>query len=252
MNIKLSFVIPAHNEEERIGRCLDSILRDSEGRNDVEVIVVNNASTDETENVVRRYRTVRLVREERKGIVWARRAGFLEAKGDLIANVDADTMLTPGWITVVLREFNNNGKLVALSGPFIYYDLSNLEQFWVAIFYRLGFALYIVNRFILNIGSMLQGGNFVVKRAAIERIGGYNTSIDFYGEDTDLARRLHKIGGVKFTFELPMYSSGRRLREEGILRIGLRYAINYFWTIFGKRPYTKTSTDIRTKTRNHT
>ena len=252
MSVKLSFIIPAHNEEERIGRCLDSILRESKSRDDIEIIVVNNASTDDTESIVRRYREVQLVREERKGIVWARRAGFLKAKGDLLANVDADTILTPGWVAIALREFNNNPKLVALSGPFIYYDLSNIQQFWVAAFYRLGFALYILNRFILRVGSMLQGGNFIVKRTAIEKIGGYDTGIDFYGEDADLARRLHRVGDVKFTFDLPMYSSGRRLQEEGILRIGLRYAINYVWTIFAKKPYTKTSTDIRTKARNNT
>jgi len=58
---------------------------------------------------------------------------------------------------------------------------------------------------------MLQGGNFVVSRAALEQIGGYNPLFTFYGEDTDLARRLNAIGAVKFTFRLPALSSGRRL-----------------------------------------
>ena len=90
MSVKLSFIIPAHNEEERIGRCLDSILRESKSRDDIEIIVVNNASTDDTESIVRRYREVQLVREERKGIVWAHnshvgnaRATEMSVRGEL-------------------------------------------------------------------------------------------------------------------------------------------------------------------------
>ena len=60
----------------------------------------------------------------------------------------------------------------------------------------------------------MQGGNFVVRRDALQKIGGYDTNISFYGEDTDVARRLSKVGHVKFTFDLPALSSGRRLAKE--------------------------------------
>jgi GT2 family glycosyltransferase len=92
---------------------------------------------------------------------------------------------------------------------------------------------------------MVQGGNFVLRRTALEKIGGFNTAIAFYGEDTDIARRMNQVGEVKFTFELKMFSSARRLKKEGTLRIALRYTINYFWTIFGKTPFTKEYTDVR-------
>ncbi|MFX0204255.1 MAG: glycosyltransferase family 2 protein, partial [Candidatus Hodarchaeota archaeon] len=88
---------------------------------------------------------------------------------------------------------------------------------------------------------------FVIKRAAFEQIGGFDTSIDFYGEDTDVARRLNKVGHVKFTFTLPIYASGRRLAKEGIIKTGIRYSANYFWVSFSGKPLTKTSTDIRIK-----
>ena len=92
---------------------------------------------------------------------------------------------------------------------------------------------------------MLQGGNFIVRRSALEKIGGYNLEFDFYGEDTDIACRLHKIGEVVFTFNLPMHTSGRRLAKEGIFAAGIRYGINHFWTIFFKKPFTKKFIDIR-------
>lgn len=251
--MKLSFVIPAYNEELYIGDCLDAILaqkndvRDS--ASDLEVIVVNNASKDGTAAVVQKYAArdpiVKLVNEPKKGIVWARRAGYLAATGDLIANVDADTRITPGWIRRVLDEFARDPKLVALSGPFIYYDAPRKVRFFTRFFYYIGFGFYLVNRFVFRVGSMLQGGNFIVRRDALEKIGGYDTNLSFYGEDTDIARRMNKVGHVKFTFKLPALSSGRRLAKEGGLTTGLRYAINFFWITFFKKPFTRDYIDIR-------
>jgi len=248
--MKLSFVIPAHNEEKYIGQCLDSIFRELKNAPyDVEVIVVNNASTDGTREVAQKYPGVIVIDEPAKGLVRARRAGFLGATGDLIANVDADTMLTPKWVDKVFREFEKDKKLVALSGPFIYYDLPKRIDFVVRkIFYPIGFIIYLVNHFIFRRGGMLQGGNFIVRRDALVKIGGYNTDIDFYGEDTDIANRIGRIGKVKFTFKLPIYSSGRRLAGEGTLTMALRYGINYFWMTFFGRPYTTTSIVVRPET----
>ena len=81
----------------------------------------------------------------------------------------------------------------------------------------------------------------------MEKLGGYTVDPEiFYGEDTDVARRLNKVGKVKFTFKLPIKSSGRRLAKEGGLTIALRYSINYFWIILFQRPFTKTAEeDVR-------
>lgn len=246
--MKLSFVIPAHNEEGNISGCLESILRELKGKSlDAEIIVVNNASTDTTREMALRYLGVRVVDELRKGLVIARQRGLVGSRGELVANIDADTRLTPGWLEKVFREFSKNPNLVCLSGPFIYYDVSPWIRFWVKLFYGVGFLLYLVNRFVLGVGSMVQGGNFVCRREALIKAGGFDTSIDFYGEDTDIARRLSKVGNVKWTFSLPIYTSGRRLVKEGAARTAARYALNFFWvTLFGK-PFTKKSTDIRIK-----
>ncbi|MDE2018737.1 MAG: glycosyltransferase family 2 protein [Patescibacteria group bacterium] len=250
--MKISFVIPAHNEENYIGDCLDSILREKKDAPcDVEVIVVDNASIDSTAAVVEKYGWVRLVREPEKGIVKARRAGFAVSTGDLIANVDSDSRLTPGWIKTVCDEFSKDPKLVGLSGPFRYYDLPEKMARSIRRFYYIAFCFYLINRFILHIGSMLQGGNFVVRRDALEKIGGYDTNVEFYGEDTNIARRLYRVGRVKFTFKLPMYSSGRRLAQEGAWTMAWRYGINYFWMTFFGRPFTKSSTDIRLQNKNN-
>lgn len=244
--MKVSFVIPAYNEEKGLGECLDSVEREiSASTFDAEIIVVDNASTDQTAAVAASHPRVRLVREPRKGLVFARAAGFAASEGDLIANVDADTRLTTGWLPRVVSEFEKDPRLAALSGPFIYYNLSAFERMLVTIFYAVGFLFHLLNQYVLRAGAMLQGGNFILRRDALIAIGGYDTSIPFYGEDTDIARRISKVGKVKWTFGLPMLASGRRLREEGIVRTGVRYAANFFWTTFRKKPLTLAYTDVR-------
>lgn len=244
--MKLSFVIPAFNEEEYIGDCLESIFRETkEKKYDIEIIVVNNASTDRTREVAASFVGVKVIDEPQKGLVRARQTGYLASRGDLIANIDADTMLTRGWLNKVYSEFYQDNELLALSGPPIYYDLPKVQQFLINSYYYLGYLIYLINRFVLRTGSMTQGGNCVIRRTALEKIGGYNSRIDFWGEDTDLAKRLNKIGKVKFTFRLPIYTSGRRLKAEGLIRMGIRYPLNYFSVVYFKRPFSKIVKDYR-------
>ena len=242
----LSFVVPAFNEEAYIGDCLEAILKQTNDIQDsTEIIVVNNASTDRTREVALGYPGVRVVDEPRKGLTFARQAGFLASTGSIIANVDSDSRLTPGWVDRVLNEFHSNPRLAGFSGPFIYYDLTDQQRRMVKVFYLLGWVTHIMNKHILRVGAMMQGGNFAVSRAALEKIGGFNVDISFYGEDTDIARRLNAVGDVVFSFDLKMYSSARRLKHEGMFTMAARYSINYFWTTFLKRPYTREHLDIR-------
>jgi glycosyltransferase involved in cell wall biosynthesis len=248
--MRLSFVIPAFNEERYLSGCLESILSQTRalpnsGKDLVEIIVVNNASTDNTSQVALGYPGVRVVDEPRKGLTCARQAGFAASSGSLIANVDSDCRLTPGWLAQVFATYDAEPNLAALSGPLVYYDLTPRQRFFVRVFYMTAYVTYLINRYILRVGSMVQGGNFVLNRSALEAIGGFNLNISFYGEDTDIARRLNEVGKVRFTFGLKMFSSARRLKHEGILTIAARYTINYFWTTFLKRPFTDTYIDIR-------
>ena len=254
--MRLSFVVPAYNEEAYLPACLESILSQvHSAAGDCEIIVVNNASNDRTREVALRYPGVTVVDEPRKGLTFARQAGFAASTGDLIANVDSDSRLTPGWISKVLATFTeaeaaaatkpDSRPLAAFSGPLVYYDLTPRQRVLVHVFYMTAWTCYAINRYILRVGSMVQGGNFVVNRAALEAIGGFNTAISFYGEDTDIARRLNEVGEVRFTFDLKMSSSARRLKSEGMLTMAARYSMNYLWTTFLKRPFTDTYVDIR-------
>ena len=243
--MKISFVIPAYNEEKYIGDCLRSVLQATEGKPyPVEIVVVNNASTDRTAEVAKQFSGVRVVDESHKGLTRARQKGFESTTGELIANIDSDVRLPADWLDKTLTEFEQYPELVCLSGPFIYHDLSLLHRLITKMFYGLGFIFYRLDRLLTRHGAMAQGGNFIVRRTSLEKIGGYNTDIAFFGEDTDIARRMAQIGRVEFTFRLWVYTSGRRLKKQGVVRTGFKYALNYFWVLFFREPLHKTYTDI--------
>ncbi len=246
--MKISFVIPAYNEEAIIAKCLESVRKElARTPCDAEVVVVNNASTDRTKEIAQAFEGVRVVDEPTKGLVAARSAGFKATSGQWVANIDSDVILPAGWLKKVLNEVEKDDTLVALSGPFIYYDLSSFMRLLVKLFYGVGYVTYLLNQYVFRVGAMLQGGNFVIRRAAWEKAGGYDTTISFYGEDTDVAKRLSKVGKVKWTFALPVYTSGRRLKAEGVVRMSLKYSLNYLWITWFGRPYTRTYIDIRPK-----
>jgi glycosyltransferase involved in cell wall biosynthesis len=238
--MKISVVIPAHNEEKYIKPCLKSIKE--YGQDLFEVIVINNASTDQTSEIARGFDGIRVIDEQRKGLPFARNRGINEARGDIVAFVDSDNMITPEWVETIKQEFEEDPKLVCLSGPYKYYDMKNTFQAWWAGFYwrYLAYPTYLI------VGYMGNFGNLAAKREALLKIGGINENIKFYGDDTDITKRLHKLGKVKFSKDLYVYSSARRLKNEGVLKMGLKYAINFISIVFSNKPWTlRNDKDIR-------
>jgi glycosyltransferase involved in cell wall biosynthesis len=238
--MKLSFIIPAYNEELYLDACLDSILRQAAGRYH-EIIVVDNGSTDATSEIARKKPGVRVVYEDRRGITRARQRGLEQATGDLIAYVDADTRLPPSWIDIAERAFQSDRDLLCLSGPYRYYD----GPFFKRLINDMISAIVLPTGNIL-FGYMLVGGNYVVQRDALFKAGGFDRNIDFFGEDTDIGRRLHALGPMSFRLDFFLFSSGRRFYGEGMLRANTIYLLNYLWVVLFHRPLSKTHSNVRT------
>lgn len=237
-NLNISLIICAYNEEKYIGDCLDYAIKNSKGKF-LEIIVIDNASTDGTKSVALSRPGVRVIREDRKGLVRARERGYKEAKGDILAYIDADTRMPEGWIDCVINEFENS-RNVCVSGPYIYYDISKFRQFLVKIYwYILAVPMYWM------VGYMAVGGNFVIRKDTLDKMNGFDTSIEFYGEDTDIARRASKFGKVKFIASHYIYSSGRRLTNQGLLTMFKEYGQNFLSEVILHRPITHEYKDFR-------
>jgi glycosyltransferase involved in cell wall biosynthesis len=241
--LKLSLVVPAHNEEaylEDCLRCAAAEVQANAARGPFEIIVIDNASTDRTAEVAARVPGVRVVPEPAKGLTHARQRGLVEARGEIVAYVDADTRMPSGWLARVLDCFERDPGVVCVSGPYVYHDLPRVHGALVRLYWwLLAWPMYAVTRY------MAVGGNFAARKRALEGIGGFDTTIAFYGEDTNIARRLAQAGKVRFVMRLVMQTSARRLHAEGFYLTALRYAMNFLSEVVRKKPLTSQYRDIR-------
>jgi glycosyltransferase involved in cell wall biosynthesis len=241
----MSVIVCAHNEAQYLGPCLHSLLTQS--REPDEILVINNASTDETRAVAQRYPFVRVVDEPRKGLVVARETGRREAIGDVLVYLDADCRAPLTWLERIERHFERDRDLIALSAPYRFYDwdwcgrlLIRAYDFTVAPLTQL-----LVKR-ILRIGTIFYGGNFAVRRDALASIGGFDTSIEFHGEDTNLGRRLFAIGRVRLVRDCYLYTSARRYNSMGKGAVFRLYVRNFTSEVLHHRPKDTTHVDVRT------
>ena len=196
------------------------------------------ASTDKTAEVAHA-QGARVVSQPIKGLTHARQAGFDATRGAFVAYIDADTHVPPDWFDKAERIIAEHPDIVALSGP-RRYSGATLWRRWVLN------GMWAPAPFTYRTaGYMILGGNFIAQRDAILKIGGFNQNIEFYGEDTDLARRLSKVGKVLFRMDFYVYASARRFEEEGIVKPNLVYALNFLWPAVFGRPYTSEYKDVR-------
>ena len=236
---KISLVIPAFNEENRIRACLESIIKNSDNKN-LEIIVVDNGSTDKTFDIAKSFPEIKVIKENQKGVMHARQRGVNESTGDIIAFIDAENLITQNWFKIVIEEFEKDPSLVCLSGPYKYYDLSKSKSLFMDFGWQI--VIFTLSKLIGYVGNF---GNMILRTETLKKMGGLDTSIAFYGDDTDTAKRASYFGKVKFNRKLIIKSSGRRFESEGLFKTTLIYGWNFFGEVFFSHPMTKEYKDIR-------
>lgn len=139
-SLSLSVVIPAYNEEQIIGECLRRLTEQRECI--TEILVVDNNSTDDTRAIVAAHAldwpVISLIDETEQGLVHARNRGLDAAGGELIARIDADTLVPPDWARYIVEFFtaDHAGYWAAACGRGQAYDLpygdtvGSLRQRW--------------------------------------------------------------------------------------------------------------------------
>jgi glycosyltransferase involved in cell wall biosynthesis len=242
--VTISVIVCAHNEERFVAACLHSLLAQS--RPPDEILLINNASSDGTGAVAAAIPGVRVVDEPRKGLVVARERGRLEARGKLLVYLDADCRAPLTWLERIERRFVRDDGLLAISGNYRFYDWDRWGRALLRAYdFSLGPATHVLVKYILRIGVVFYGGNFAVRRAALERIGGFDTRIEFHGEDTNLGRRLAAIGNVELRYDCFLYTSARRYNAMGKGAVFRLYVRNFVSELLHHRPRDTAHLDVR-------
>lgn len=202
--MKVSVVIPTYNEEKYIGKCLESLVRQVAPAD--EIIVVDNNSTDKTALICKAF-AVRLIKEKKQGTTPARNRGLDQAKYEIIARCDADTIVPKNWVEKIKKNFLKK-NIDALTGPIVFYDLP-----FKSVLYS---KAYIAGMRAVKKHNILNGPNMALTKNMWKKVRGEVCLLDTkVQEDIDLSLHIKEHGGhIAYDDSFTVLVSGRRIKSD--------------------------------------
>lgn len=235
--VKYSVIIPALNEEGSLPSLLRALRYQTIPREEFEIIVIDNGSSDHTAEVARHEGADRVLFEPEQGTNMARQRGFQESVGGVIAFIDADCIPGPQWLESLCHALDEDEEICAVSGP-IDYGFNGFLEFFERLYTRRLFPHLdrILPLLFRKPAGIIMGGNVATRREALERIGGL-PKVAFFGDDAATAILLSRcVGRVRFDPRICVRSSPRRFKEHGLLHTTATYARHYLSVYFRPLP----------------
>jgi glycosyltransferase involved in cell wall biosynthesis len=224
----ISIVIPAYNEEKYLGETLKSVFDQDYPRENYEVIVADNNSTDRTGDIAREL-GAKVVVCPQKGVAATRQTGFEAATGEILVGTDSDTLVSRDWLTKINRVFQDE-EIIAVTGSATMNSKSFINRFMAKQLFPVTMStLFFFGKKSLN------GFNFAVRAGSFVKVGGIDKTL-VSAEDVDLGIRLAKIGKVVFVPSLTVVTSSRRIdaSRAKFFMHHLQNVINFM--ILGRKP----------------
>lgn len=235
--MRFSVIIPAYNEEAFIGKALDAVRLQTVPRHDVEIIVVDNHSTDNTSAVARAHGADKVILEPHIGTNIARYCGYCASSGEIVVFLDADCEPFPDWLNRIETDLSLP-NVSAVSGPFDFGFRGvkhRADQIYtIGLLPNAHNILYFLFR--KKAGVMI-GGNCAIRRSVLQDLDHFLkekfVNLTFWGDDATLATVIsRRVGHVLFDPKLRIRSSPRRFEREGFLPLAIRYWLAYMKIYF--------------------
>ena len=185
---RISVVVCAYNAEPTIQECLDATLRLDYP--DYEVVVVDDGSTDATEELLRTF-PVRVISTENRGLSSARNTGLAAADGEVVAYLDSDAHPDPHWLRYLAHAFTTTDH-VAVGGPNLPPPGDGMVAECVAR--SPGGPAHVL--LTDTVAEHVPGCNLAVRASALRQIGGFDPRFRAAGDDVDVCWRLQDRGGT--------------------------------------------------------
>ena len=212
---KVSVVVCTYNNENTLRDCFDGLrVLDYP---DYEVIVVNDGSTDATDDIVREY-GFRLISTENRGLANARNAGLWAATGEIVAYVDADARPDPYWLSHLATAFQK-GAHVAIGGPNI--PPPRASEISECVANAPGGPIHVLLSD--EIAEHIPGCNMAFRKWSLEVIGGFDPQFRIAGDDVDICWRLQDRGWTVGFSPGAVVWHHRRDRVNGYLKQQFEY-----------------------------
>src|SRR3989344_5098205 len=188
----VSIIVAAHNEEKNISRTINSLLALNYPKNKLEIIVVNDESTDNTINIVKKFKQVKLINNKHKGIgkASAVNAGIRISKGEFFGVLDADSEVDKDSLKTVLTYFSNE-KVGCVITPITVIEAKNLYRGLQKIEYAF---TAMIRELMSRINTLYysHGVLSVLRTNLIKKIGYFDENN--LTEDLEIAMRLKSKG----------------------------------------------------------
>ena len=185
--MKISIVVPAYNAEKTLASCLDSLLQLDPCGCQTEIVVVNNHSSDGTQEIINRY-PVSGIFEPFVNRAAARNKGFRHSTGEFVAFLDADCIAAPGWLKHLYLGFTADDIGGCGGRLFAYNPQSLMERYYHSKEIR--YSAYTDTYLLL---PSLFGVSCMYRRKVLEEVEGFDSFFRAH-EDTDLSFRVYLRG----------------------------------------------------------
>ncbi|MDD5100974.1 MAG: glycosyltransferase [Syntrophales bacterium] len=193
----ISVVVPVFNSEKTVAACLESLY--GQTCKPLEVIVVDNGSTDGTEAIImemmHRFKDIpaQYLRETRQGPSFARNRGAFQARGEIIAFLDADCIADSSWLDRLSRSFDRV-EIGAVAGSVIGFD----RETTIGKFHALFTLRALPSSRLFHEFNLVSGGfpaaNLTIRSTLFRSLGGFDEKLPFFAEDHDLCARIYQSG----------------------------------------------------------
>jgi cellulose synthase/poly-beta-1,6-N-acetylglucosamine synthase-like glycosyltransferase len=219
---KVSVIVPIYNEEATLNECIRSLIGLEYPKEQLELIFVNNASTDRTEEILNCYKDeIRILDEVRRGAAAARNKGIHHANGVIIAFTDADCIVDRNWLKNIVRPLQEGGVGIVGGRNLSVRPCNKVEEFGEKIHDHES----AITRF--NCLPYAITMNWASRVSVLKEVGLFDERF-MRNHDVDLSRRIFKKGyDIVYEDEAIVYHHNERTFL-GLFRQGY---VHGFWAV---------------------
>jgi mycofactocin system glycosyltransferase len=188
----VSIIVPVHNRPLEIKTCLESLMNIDYPSDCHEVIVVDDASSDVTPEVIKSYNVRLITLTQNRKAAFCRNLGAAHAKGEILAFIDSDCSADPDWLNRLVPSFNDNEVGIVGGKIDSYFTTSGLDRYE-----QVKSSLIIGNQIKrsrdVNSAFYVPSCNLLIRKILFQKVGGFNRHL-VVGEDVDLCWRIQDNG----------------------------------------------------------
>ncbi|MDD5201108.1 MAG: glycosyltransferase [Terrimicrobiaceae bacterium] len=186
---RVSVIVCSYNGGKTLDRCLASLKEVDYP--DYEVVLVDDGSKDDTQEIAARHPWVVNLRQENKGLSVARNVGGHAASGEILAYTDSDCMADPDWLYYLVQTLTS-GAYAGVGGP----NISPPAEDWIqaCVSAAPGGPSHVLLTDV--VAEHIPGCNMAFHKWAFEKIGGFDPEYRKAGDDVDFCWRLQQEGQV--------------------------------------------------------